>query len=204
MNKTLPLICLLLALALALTGCGLSGSDYTYRKLSDGTVKITKYSGKAETLDIPSELDGKTVTGIGAYAFSDCVRLRSVTVPGSVKSIEEQAFLFCRSLSSVYLKEGLTEIGGSAFHGCEALTSVVIPEGVTSIGDTAFYCCTSLASVTIPGSVTHIGRDAFNVLRVGGGAFTAPIEGLTATVWQGSYAEEYCRQNGVKYKYPDD
>ena len=36
-----------------------------------------------------------------------------------------------------------------------------------------------------------------------GGAFTGPIEGLTVTVWQGSYAEEYCRQNGLNYKYPD-
>ena len=57
--------------------------------------------------------------------------------------------------------------------------------------------------MTVPGSVTHIGKDAFGVLRAGGGAFTGPIEGLTVTVWQGSYAEEYCRQNGLNYKYPD-
>lgn len=66
-----------------------------------------------------------------------------------------------------------------------------------------FICLLALASVTVPGSVTHIGKDAFGVLRAGGGAFTGPIEGLTVTVWQGSYAEEYCRQNGLNYKYPD-
>ncbi len=202
MKKTL-LICFLLLLALALTGCGLLGGEYTYHKLPDGTVEITKYNGKAETLEVPGELGGKTVTGIGDYAFSDCVRLRSVKLPDSVTSIGDLAFLFCRYLTSVTLSEGLTKIGDGAFSNCGMLTSVTIPYGVTDIGDNAFYNCQALTSVTIPDTVARIGKDAFSVPKTGNGSFTAPIEGLTVTVPRGSCAEQYCRENGLKYAYFD-
>ena len=202
MKKTL-LICFLLLLALALTGCGLLGGEYTYHKLPDGTVEITKYNGKAETLEVPGELGGKKVTGIGDYAFSDCSSLRSITIPDSVTSIGELAFLFCRYLTSVTLSEGLTKIGDSAFSNCGMLTSVTIPYGVTDIGDNAFYNCQALTSVTIPDTVARIGKDAFSVPQTGNGSFTAPIPGLTVTVPRGSRAEQYCRENGLKYAYSD-
>ncbi len=79
-----------------------------------------------------------SVTSIDDYAFYNCTRLRSVTIPNSVISI-----------------------GGSAFYGCTSLTSVTIGNSVTSIGDSAFKFCTSLTSVTIPDSVTVIGSNAF-------------------------------------------
>ena len=202
MKKTL-FICFLLIPALALGGCGLFGRKYAYRKLSDGTVEITKYNGKAEVLEIPSQLDGKTVTSIGTYAFSDCNSLRSVTIPGSVKNIGELAFLFCRNLTSVTLGKGVTKIGDSAFSNCRVLTSVTIPDGVTDIGDHAFYICEMLTSITLPYSVKHIGKDAFSVQKTGNGSFTAPIEGLTVSLQEDSYAEQYCRENGIKYVYSD-
>ena len=120
-HKILMLCCLLL-IAFALTGCKVSGKEYSYHKLSDGTVEITKYNGNAETLEIPSQLDGKTVTSIATYAFSDCNSLKSVTIPGSVKNIGELAFLFCRNLTSVTLRRGVTKIGDSAFSNCQMLT----------------------------------------------------------------------------------
>ena len=94
------LLSIIVLLTLTLAGCGLLGGEYTYHKLPDGTVKITKYNGKAETLEVPGELGGKTVTGIGDYAFSDCVRLRSVKLPDSVTSIGQMAFFSCRYLTS--------------------------------------------------------------------------------------------------------
>ena len=149
------------------------------------------------------QLGGKKVTGIGDYAFSDCSSLRSITIPDSVTSIGDQAFLFCRYLTSVTLSEGLTKIGDGAFSNCGMLTSVTIPYGVTDIGDNAFYNCQALTSVTIPDTVARIGKDAFSVPKTGNGSFTAPIEGLTVTVPRGSCAEQYCRENGLKYAYSD-
>ena len=57
-----------------------TSGDYKYVLLEDGTAKITKYSGKAAQLTIPTTLDGYNVTSIGDKAFSYCDSLTSVTV----------------------------------------------------------------------------------------------------------------------------
>ena len=61
-----------------------------------------------------------------------------------------------------------------------------------SIGDAAFYGCTHLANISIPESVTVIGEEAFFW-----------CDSLTATVDHGSYAAQYCKENGIPYTYPD-
>jgi len=66
-----------------------------------------------------------SVTSIGAYAFSECRGLKSITIPNSV-----------------------TSIGSHAFWNCRGLKSITIPDSVTSIGDEAFWGCTWLKSVT--------------------------------------------------------
>ena len=63
---------------------------------------------------------------------------------------------------------------------------------VTSIGNEAFYYCTSLTSVTIPDSVTSIGDEAFT-----------ECTSLTLIISRDSYAEQYCKDQGLKYIYPD-
>ena len=112
--------------------------DFEYRVLDDGTVEITDYNGNAKTVDIPAEINGKSVTSIGYCAFYNC-----------------------SSLASIMLPDGVTSIGDWAFNFCTSLTSITIPNGVTSIGDYAFYCCTSLTSITLPESVKEIGSSAF-------------------------------------------
>ncbi len=107
-------------------------------ELDDGTLEIDRYAGNSATYAIPSVIDGKKVTGIGSYAFSNCTELTSITISDSV-----------------------TRIGNNAFKNCISLTSVTIPDSVTSIGWSAFDDCTSLKDVTIPASVTSIGSDAF-------------------------------------------
>ncbi len=100
--------------------------DFEYEILEDGTAVITDYNGEAETLEIPSTLDGYTVTSIGEEAFEYCESLTSVTIPDSV-----------------------TSIGDYAFPGCDGLTSVTIPDSVTSIGYAAFRWCDSLTRITV-------------------------------------------------------
>jgi hypothetical protein len=101
------------------------------------------------------------VTSIGAWAFSWCIPLTSITIPDSVTSIGDYAFLGCTSLTSIVIPDSVTSIGDSAFYYCSSLTSVVISDGATSIGERAFGDCASLTSVTIPDSVTSIGDYAF-------------------------------------------
>ena len=135
-------------------------------------------------LDIEEAVVADGVTEIGEKAFSGCLRLKTVRLPGSVEAIKEGAFRGCTALESVVLPEGLRIIGEQAFSNCAALENVVVPgsvaeifpgafsrctalksvairEGVESIGVIAFAKCTSLESVAIPGSVAKIPSGAF-------------------------------------------
>ena len=159
--------------------------DFKYSVLDDGTVEITKYVGSAEKVDIPKTIDGKSVTGIGEYAFCNCTSFTSITIPDSVTSIGNDAFNGCTSLTSITIPSSVMSIRTRTFKGCANLTSITIPDSVTSIGWSAFGDCASLTSITIPDSVTSIGNEAFyncasitkvtipdSVVSIGGLAFS--------------------------------
>ncbi|MCR4578192.1 MAG: leucine-rich repeat domain-containing protein [Clostridiales bacterium] len=137
------------------------------------------------------------------------------SVPAGTRAIGGRAFAGCRDLAKVTLPEGLTDIGPGAFSG-SGLKSVSLPEGIEVIGDEAFSDCYSLTSVTIPDSVTSIGDNAFaecwrlnsltipeGVTFIGEQAFYNCGEWLTLTVEKDSYAEKYCKENGLNYQYTD-
>ena len=136
--------------------------DFKYTTLDNNGVIITKYTGSANIVIIPSEIDGEPVTSIGEKAFRDCISLTSITIPNSVTSIKNGAFSSCSSLTSVTILDSVTSIEGWAFYNCSSLTSVEIPNSVTTIGESAFCSCSSLTSITIPDSVTSIGQGAFS------------------------------------------
>ena len=102
-----------------------------------------------------------SVTGIGACAFNNCLRLRAVAIPNSVKSIGDKAFAKCNGLTSFTIPESVTSIGKKAFYLCTDINSINIPNSVQSIGSHAFFGCSSLTSITIPYSVTCIGDSTF-------------------------------------------
>ena len=142
-----------------------NSGDFTYTVLGDGTAEITDYSGYADTLTIPSELDDFAVSSIDDLAFKNCTNLISVIIPDSVTSIGDWVFSDCSNLASVIIYGNITSIGDWVFSNCQSLTSVMIPDSVTSIGERAFYNCQSLKSVIIPDNVTFIGDGAFMECR---------------------------------------
>ena len=121
------------------------------------------YSDAYATYYIPSSLTKVTVTGGNLLdgAFENCTGLTSITIPGSVTSIELGAFEDCKGLTSITIPDSVTSVGNAAFSGCTGLTSVTIGNGVTSIGDYAFSGCKGLTSITIPDGVTGIADSAF-------------------------------------------
>ncbi|MFC7337479.1 leucine-rich repeat domain-containing protein [Haloferula chungangensis] len=137
-------------------------SDLFTYEVNSGEVTISDYpldaTGSAE---IPAEIDGFPVVSIGAYAFSRCTGLTSLSIPDSVTSIGEYAFYGCSGLTSLSIPDSVTSIGRYAFYDCTGLTSLAIPDSVTGIGSSAFSGCTGLTSVTIPDSVTFINDQAF-------------------------------------------
>ena len=135
--------------------------DFEY-EINDSSVAITKYTGSAETVTIPSKIAGYRVAYIDQYAFYACTNLSSIVIPNSVTTIGWGAFSSCTSLSSVIIQRGVINIDGDAFYGCSSLSNITIPDSVTEIYERAFSSCTSLKSVTIPNSVTSIGNAAFS------------------------------------------
>lgn len=101
------------------------------------------------------------IVRIGYAAFDGC-NFTSITIPNSVRKIEEIAFNNCTKLASVVIPQGVTSIGAAAFGNCESLTSVNIPDTLTYIAERAFKNCKSLTSITLPNSVITIGKEAFN------------------------------------------
>ncbi len=134
--------------------------DWEY-EVEDGKAIITGYTGSATEVNIPSKLDGYTVTKIGLNAFYYRSELTSVTIPSSVTSIGEWAFAYCTGLTGMTIPGNVKEIGEYAFFECSGLKDLTLTNGLTSIGYDAFFNCVSLTGMTIPGSVTEIGGEAF-------------------------------------------
>jgi hypothetical protein len=101
------------------------------------------------------------VTNLGAFAFSGCIHLTSMTIPNSVATIGGQAFFGCSGLTNVTISDSVTSIGISAFEGCTSLTNVSIPNSVTTIGSEAFEDCYGLTSLNLGSGVSSIGAEAF-------------------------------------------
>ena len=134
-----------------------------YEVNPDGTTcTITGMGTCTDTeVGIPANMDGYSVTSIGAAAFSNCRSLTSVTIGNGVMNISKQAFYGCSRLTSITIPDSVISIDNWAFGYCNSLEHITIPNRVTSIGDYAFSYCNSITSITIPQSVTDIGNAVF-------------------------------------------
>ena len=137
-----------------------TAGDWDYIENQTG-ITLTAWSGKAIELQIPSELDGKTVTQLGRDLFKSNRDLRTVFIPEGVTTIGQNAFYGCESLKNVSLPNTLTKIDNSVFRYCTSLESIHIPFSVTSIGAFSFSDCVKLRSVNLL-AVTSIGESAFD------------------------------------------
>ena len=104
----------------------------------------------------------ESVKTIEEYAFSYCYSLDTIIIPDNVTDVKRGAFYDCSHLKSVTIGNGVKTIGDYAFYDCVALQNAILGNRVTTIGKSAFYKCSSLTSLTIPNSVTSIGSSAFD------------------------------------------
>lgn len=153
---------------------GVCGDDLIWTLTRSDTLIIRgngamyDYSGSFATApwneykaDIVEVVIHQGVTGIGDYAFYNCVNLGSVTLPESITSIGSYSFGYCNSLAQITIPNGVKNISSYAFYYCTSLTQMTIPNGVQSISPYAFYHCTSLTSMILHDSVTSIGEYSF-------------------------------------------
>ena len=129
--------------------------------VGDSNISIKKYTGNAETLDIPDNIKGLPITVIGEKAFAGCRNLKNISIPSSVTTIEVRAFWDCSSLTGIDIPSSVTDIKDMAFFNCSGMKNITIPSSVTAISERTFSGCTGLTNVIIPSSVAIIGKEAF-------------------------------------------
>ena len=143
------------------------GGNTFYYNLNGTEATITDFqplsAGTSDkSITIPSIMNGNTVVQIGEGVFQENDNIQSVTIPATVKTINNYAFNLCFGLSSVTFASGseLITIGEAAF-GSTAISSINLPSKLQYIAENAFEYCENLTSVTIPNSTKTIFGGAF-------------------------------------------
>ncbi len=102
--------------------------NYSY-KLNNEVATIVGYSGDEESVTVPEELEGFTVSAIGERAFAGNKDVKSVSVGDTVVNIAAEAFSDCVTLESITVGSSVMVIAANAFDGCAKLTSISVSSG---------------------------------------------------------------------------
>ncbi len=200
---------------------------YTFRgartlknvSVAQGATTLGRYTF-ANTPIQAIEILGNNITKIEMGAFYNATKLVNVTLPDSVKTIEDFAFEGTSSLTSINL-EKVESIGGWAFYN-GALSGALTLTKVKSIGDFAFATQDGInggvgkyVSVAMP-VVEEIGAHAFlnnamtsvvipaSLKKLGAGAFASAAKLASVTVAEGN--ENFfipAGHDNVLYRYVD-
>ncbi len=121
------------------------------------------------------------ISEIYTRAFNG-VKVQTISLPSSLKTIGNSAFRYATSLESITLSSGVEEIGEGTFSdsglksftsnhalinlqglgNCYELTNVVLKNGLKTIGSHAFEMCSSLTNIELPDKLEAIGDYAFS------------------------------------------
>ena len=154
---------------------------FTLNRLDDGTYEITDYKKSCgPVVDVPSSVDGKTVTYIGENAFRN-KGITSITIYHGIKELKYGAFQQNPDLKEIKIASTVKKIGDYAFYNGK-LEKVIFPEGLEEIGEYSF-AYNKISSVYFSSTLKKIGYRAFlgnnlqdvefnSAVSIGGGAFS--------------------------------
>jgi len=127
-----------------------------------------------ERTDIKSVVIKNGVTNVGLYTFQDCSNITSISIPASVKVIDDSAFKWgTANLEKIEVdsnNKDYTTVDGvlydkkvSYLYFCpQAKKDISIPNTVQHIDSFAFYKCRYLKNITLPKGLLAIGQSAFD------------------------------------------
>lgn len=141
---------------------------------SDGTLTISGQGAMADYdnyyslapwgTEIKKVIIEDGVTNIGEFAFADCIRLSSVSIPNSVTTIGYSAF-YNTNLSSIVIPDSVTCIDYDAFRDCTGLKSISLGSGITDFERYCFSGCNNITKITVsPDNPTYDSRNACNAV----------------------------------------
>lgn len=135
------------------TGIGIDSYTYLIKSVSIG--ECVKWIGYPNT-------------DYGSFQNFDT--LTSVTIPNSVRMINNFAFSGCHSLTGVTIPNSVVTIGYAAFNSCYSIQNVVIPNSVVNVAppqgqnvdnNGVFGNCSALTSCTLSVNMTRIPENMF-------------------------------------------
>lgn len=165
----------------------------------NGGLYITGYTVPGqESLEIPSEIDGKPVIGVLSLGEYNVVSsLTSVTIPDSVTTVGDSAFLSAYNLETISIGSGVNYLDADMFGSCRNLNGISVSK------DNPYYCdedgivynkqktvlvvypSTKGEDYTVPASVTDIDilnksmYDFVNVTFAEGSKMFVTVDGVT-------------------------
>lgn len=158
------------------------------------TLKITKYTGEAEELEIPTQLTHPDygvlpVKAVGDAAFLGNETLKKVIIPEGIETIGVGAFQSCPNLADVVIFDGKTIPAGTELEdGTVTEADEVVAPTLKTIKANAFNN-SGLVNINIPKTVTSIGQFAFSSF-------------LNPTPWyEAQTAEKVIVGDGILLKY---
>lgn len=163
--------------------------------ISAGSLVVYQYDGyeKSGVLEVPKEINGRTVEKIDKSAFGR-TDFSEIKLPDTLAEIGDFAFSDCGELTRITIPASVTKIGKSVFASCKNLVDLSVAEGnanyreqgqvIYSKDGGTLVTCPAAGSVTIPSTVTKIDDYAFyyngnlqqivipqSVVELGEGAF---------------------------------
>ena len=119
------------------------------KEYGDEGIVITSYFGTETIVNVPTEIDDKTVVGHTIDAF------RKISKEGN-------KFDMTFDIKELYYPENFPEITAGIFSLYESLEKIQMPKSQTTIPFACFKHCTSLKEFTCPDRVTVIKQDSFS------------------------------------------
>lgn len=139
--------------------------------------------------------------------FSECISLKTITIPNGLDIIDGTyrgtciSALSAPNLENVIFSKGTSAICRGILANCPSLKSVDIPDSVKSIGAFAFSGCEALESVRLPEGSCEIGSilNYYNESQLYGNVFQGCTsltslrlpKGITAISSENNYAWDY-------------
>lgn len=177
--------------------------NYTTRYLTTGIgAKITKYLGTATTVAVPAKINGYAVKAVELSANRELAkRITAVAIPEGVETVGEMNDMY--ALTSISLPSTLKEIDDYAFAHDHALSGrLVLGNNVESVGSQAFYD-TGYTSVQVANVNTEIDYQALGYKEVLNEATPNPrdttfaaVDGFFVVAPATSLATKYAADNG--------